>query len=148
MELYTDFDTHSGDVDWEEVQPMMEILLGCRSVDMFTQTKHIPHLAPRNWKETQFYPDFSNASDIGTEERLRRDIPPNENDADIILETLMGGEYLKLVKQEGSLDMGRRMLVAQWMYSHGFLYPDFPPKEEVIPGHLLTKDTEDEWSQF
>lgn len=120
----------------------MEIMLGCRPKENSQYTEHCPDLAPLEWKSAIPYPQFSNSSDTDVGQRLERDLPSDENDLDTILESLMGMEYLKVGKRTGNSDLRRRMLVIQWLYVHGFLDEDFPPRQCFIPHHV---DSSNDW---
>lgn len=126
-----------GNVGWNDVQLVMEILLGCRTFTVINcdgvrvrTLYHDTQLAPLAWKSRNSYPSFSNTSDLMVETHLKDEIPTEG--ADLILETLMGVEYLKQVKLNGNLDIRRRMLVAQWMYTYGVLDKVFPPTEPAV----------------
>jgi hypothetical protein len=114
----------------------MEIMLGCRPRENSEYTEHCSDLAPLKWKSAIPYPQFSDSSDSDVDERLARDLPSDENDLDTILESLMGLEYAQVCKRTGNRDLRRRMLVIQWLYVHGFLDEDFPPRECFIPHHI------------
>ena len=56
---------------------------------------------------------------------------------DIALESLAGVEMYKLMKNSGSAEVQRRILVAKWLYTNNFLGDKFPGIERFIPGHKI-----------
>lgn len=125
----------------------MEIMLGCRPLaESSKSTTHNSEVAPMQWQLLTSYPNFHATDDEKLGNLLRNDLPKDENDIDTILEMLMGLEHLKNMKQKGDEDIQRRMLVVQWLYTHGFVDEEFPPVERFIPGHILSEKDDDEWT--
>jgi hypothetical protein len=52
------------------------------------------------------------------------------------MEAVVGLEEYNVMLQANNTDMNRKMLVASWVFTHGFLNTNFPATERFIPGHM------------
>ena len=58
---------------------------------------------------------------------------------DILMEQIAGIEIYALMKSSGDALHRRRILVAKWLYTQGFLRAQFPATQQFVPAHLLEK---------
>ena len=132
-----DFLEGDEDITWNDVHVVIALVLGFRIDSIDNSCKQNDDYAPIGWSRLTDIPDFA-SEDPFMDERLQRDMPDEEEAVDIVVETIIGTEMLKIMKQ-GSADIRRRILVSKWLYVHGFLtYSDFPIKTKIdeYPQHL------------
>jgi hypothetical protein len=55
---------------------------------------------------------------------------------DLVIETIAGLEAHLAMKASSDPLVQRRVLVAKWLYTQGFLTTDFPALERFVPHHL------------
>jgi len=55
---------------------------------------------------------------------------------DLVIETIAGMEAHLAMKVSNDPLVQRRVLVAKWLYTQGFLTTDFPAQERFVPHHL------------
>lgn len=56
--------------------------------------------------------------------------------ADIIIETLLGLESYRALREHADPADLHRLLICKWIYVQGFLNNDFPATERYVPAHL------------
>lgn len=56
---------------------------------------------------------------------------------DLVIETIAGMEAHLVMKASSDPLVQRRVLVAKWLYTQGFLTTDFPALERFVPHHLV-----------
>ena len=132
-----DFLEDDNDITWNDVHVVIALVLGFRINSDDNSYKQNDDYAPIGWSRLTDIPDLS-LEDPYIDERLQRDMPDEEEAVDIVVETIIGTEMLKIMKQ-GSASIRRKILVCKWLYVHGFLtYSDFPIKAKIdeYPQHL------------
>lgn len=130
------------DTDWFELQPLLTILFGWRLNEAKQQLEHHPELAPVGWEQLgASCPDLSNPSNKQIKAKLEGDLPEDEEAAELLLEALMGSEWLKFAKNKPvSDDLKQRMLVIKWLSAQGITHNEFPLTAKFIPGHMRDDD--------
>ena len=60
-----------------------------------------------------------------------------------MIETIAGTEAHQAMKASDDPLIQRRVLVAKWLYTQGFLTDDFPARERFVPHHLADEFEEE-----
>lgn len=141
-QLLREFLDDDDDVTWDDVHVIIALVLGFRVNNIDNSFKQNNDYAPIGWDDLDNVPDLSH-HDSFIQDRLSRDMPDEEEAVDIVIETIIGAEMLKIMKANAKDNTLRKILISKWLYVHGFLTnTDFPLKSKVqdYPLHLTRDD--------
>lgn len=130
------------EIDIDDMNIVIAIVLGFR---LNNDNKLVQNndYAPIGWTDMNAIPDlFNNSSLIDT--RLINDMPDETEATDIVIESIIGAEMLKIMNTQNDI-IKRKILITKWLYVHGFLtFTDFPIKRKIdyFPEHLTQNDDE------
>lgn len=130
-----------GDVETKAVMPIIAVMLGYQTVDEKGDVcLKDGATCVYGWdKGLTGVPDFLASMIIAP--RLMADLPEDEDSTLIALEPLCGAEMLKIMVASDDAEAQHRILIAQWLYVHGFMTMEtFPASSRFIPQHLRADD--------
>ena len=130
-----------GEVEMKAVMPIIAVMLGYQTVDEKGGVcRKDGATCVYGWdKGLTGVPDFLSSMIIAP--RLREDLPEDEDSTLIALEPLCGAEMLKIMVASDDAEVQHRILIAQWLYVHGFMTMEtFPATSIFVPQHLRGDD--------
>lgn len=132
-------DLAEGDVSWSDVAYVSAVCLGFRVVDgAITQVQNV---SAAGWDSLAAVPDFTDLVDDSLRDRMKQDLPDDEESTDILMESVAGMEtYKRFMKESEDVAVQRRVLLCKWLYTQGFLGDEFPRVTKFIPGHMQEED--------
>ena len=136
--------TYMGNVTWQEVSGVFALLIGYRPTPGETP-RVVYELAPPQWIDVDV-PSLSDFDSTFMDYMLAKDLPDDDEENDLILETIGGLEFSKVMAryaEAGAVEVRRKLLLVKWLYVQGFLTNDFPPRERFTPHHLVEDDETD-----
>ena len=143
-------DLLEGEIDLQEAQPALALVLGFRATT-HSETegetegggaRQMEGCAAYGWGGLSGMPDLTllqGPLSDRVSDRLQADIPSDAELTDVAIEPLVGLEMYKLMKAGGRPEDVRRVLLAKWLYVHGFITQHaFPPGpgEVYVPRSL------------
>lgn len=119
---------------WDELQVLISILFGFRSTGK--EIVQIKELIPIDWEFISLLPTVEDLKlNENYEKMFLNDLPNDEVSVESVMETLIGLEAFKTIRNGNNKELQKRVLVISWMFVHGFLEEEFPLTQRFIPGH-------------
>jgi hypothetical protein len=141
------------EVSWNDMSYTVAIVLGYRMdraegsdsyagiyVDTLARREE---LTPFGWEDLPrdrmptLNEDTARASILA---RMEADLPENAEATDVIIDSVAGVEYHKILKNSGNVDDLHRIAVCKWLYVHNFLGGNFPHDKRFLPYHMDEED--------